>query len=200
MKPIINHALSSLDAYYRFIHPYFPILPQRLTCPTADCPFQLDAFTHSTPLELPYRPRSPLSLAISSILALVPHPEDPDPSSEESMALRRRYSHTFAQIANFSIEADCERDVLSKSPLGTREPFHACLPVDLEKILALLVLSVYEYTQRGNLTKMRYRAGQALTMALDMGIHALGEENTKCAEAQRRAWWMTVRAECLPLP
>ncbi|KAG2421249.1 hypothetical protein HFD88_000865 [Aspergillus terreus] len=38
---------------------------------------------------------------------------------------------------------------------------------------------------------MRYRAGQALTMALDMGIHSLGEENTKFAEAQRRAWWMT---------
>lgn len=166
-----------------------------MTCSTSDCPFPRNAFVHGTSFEPPYRPRSPLSLAISSILALVPHPEDSDPSSEESIALRRTYSHTFAQMANLNIEADCERDTLSRSPLTTREPFHAYVPIDLEKILALLVLSIYEYTQRGNLTKMRYRAGQALTMALDMGIHSLGEENTKFAEAQRRAWWMTVRAE-----
>lgn len=95
-------------------------------------------------------------------------------------------------MANLSIEADCERDALNKSPLTSRQPFHPGLQMDLEKILALLVLSVYEYTQRGNLTKMRYRAGQALTMALDMSLHSLGQDRGKYAEAQRRAWWMTV--------
>ncbi|KAL4891461.1 hypothetical protein BDV59DRAFT_181794 [Aspergillus ambiguus] len=183
--------LEILDAYYRFIHPYFPILPQRVTCPTPDCPLEWNSFAPTTSYELCYRPRSPLSLALSCILALVPHPEDPDPSSEMSMSWRRTYSHAFAQMANLSIEADCEGGSLSKSPLTTRDPFHPSLPIDLEKILALLVLSNYEYTQRGNLTKMRYRAGQALTMALDMGIHSLGDDNTKFSEAQRRAWWMT---------
>jgi hypothetical protein len=33
---------------------------------------------------------------------------------------------------------------------------HSQTPVDYESVLALLVLSVYEYSQRGNLLKMRY--------------------------------------------
>ncbi|KAF9885345.1 hypothetical protein FE257_012962 [Aspergillus nanangensis] len=180
-----------LDAYYLFIHPYFPILPPRVTSPFQDCPLGCGVFDNAMAFDLPYRARSPLGLAVSSILALVPHPEDPEPASETSMALRRTYSHTFAQMANLSIEADCERDALNKSPLNDRPLFHPHLPIELEKILALLVLSIYEYTQRGNLPKMRYRTGQAMTMALDMSLHAQGEENGRYTEARRRAWWMT---------
>jgi hypothetical protein len=64
-------------------------------------------------------------------------------------------------------------------------------PEDLETLLALLILSVYEYSQRGNLLKMRYRAGQALALALDKSLHSC-MDNDEFSEARRRAWWMTV--------
>lgn len=142
-----------------------------------------------------------MSLAISAILALVPHPNDPEPSGPASVIRRRTFAHTYAQLANTAIETDCElhasstypSDALTNErPLIDRESFHPKTPVELESLLALLVLSIYEYNQRGNLLKMRYRAGQALAIALDMSLHCLGEEFDEFAEARRRAWWMTV--------
>ena len=148
-----------------------------------------------------YRPQSPLSLAISAVLALIPHPNDPDPSSAASVLQRRTYAHTFAQLANSIIEAECDLELSSTDPgqaLSTprpsvnRERLHPRTPEDLETLLALLILSVYEYAQRGNLLKMRYRAGQALALALDKSLHAHMADDG-FAEARRRAWWMTVR-------
>ncbi|KAL2840965.1 hypothetical protein BJY01DRAFT_257187 [Aspergillus pseudoustus] len=192
-----------LNAYYDFVHNYFPVLPPRAIPPMIDYPLEgAGSFTES-PSEEPvliYRPRSPLSLAISAVLALVPHPNDPEPLSPISIIRRRTYAHTFAQLATSSIESDCElhasstkaSEALSNDrPLIDREPFHPRAPVELESILALLVLAVYEYTQRGNLLKMRLRADQALAIALDMSLQSLGEESDGCAEARRRAWWMT---------
>ncbi|KAI2863141.1 transcriptional regulator family: Fungal Specific TF [Aspergillus niger] len=192
-----------LDAYYVFIHNYFPILPPRVDPPAPDRPLDCAGSFTDSPSEQPlliYKPRSPLSLAISAILALVPHPNDPEPSGPASVIRRRTFAHTFAQLANAAIETDCElhasstypSDALTNErPLIDREPFHPQTPVELESLLALLVLSIYEYNQRGNLLKMRYRAGQALAIALDMSLHSLGEEFDEFAEARRRAWWMT---------
>lgn len=149
-----------------------------------------------------YRPRSPLSLAISAILALIPHPNDPEPSSPTSVIHRRAYAHTFAQLANSIIEADCDLELsstdpgqaLSSGPASVpHQKLHPQTPEDLETLLALLILSVYEYSQRGNLLKMRYRAGQALSLALDKSLHAYMDDD-EFAEARRRAWWMTVRS------
>lgn len=104
-------------------------------------------------------------------------------------------------MAADSVEADCELNSSSTDPSQalygerpsiSREPFHPRTPVELENLLALLVLSTYEYVQRGNLLKMRYRAGQAFTIALDMSLHTLEEDHSDFAEARRRAWWMTV--------
>ncbi|KAL3464199.1 hypothetical protein BJX64DRAFT_275938 [Aspergillus heterothallicus] len=192
-----------LNAYYDFIHDYFPILPPRMVPAIVDFPLEGAGSFSESPSEEPvliYRPRSPLSLAISAVLALVPHPNDSEPLSPSSIIRRRTYAHTFAQLATSSIESDCElnasstkaSDALSNDrPLIDRDPFHPEAPVELESILALLVLSVYEYTQRGNLLKMRLRAGQALEIALDMSLQSLGEEYDGFAEARRRAWWMT---------
>ena len=150
---------------------------------------------------LVYRPCSPLSLAISAILALVPHPQDPEPSSPVSVTRRRTYAHAFSQLATAKVESDCELQDSSTDPAQAlsndrpqigRAAFHPRTPVTLEAVLALLILSIYEYTQRGNLLKMRYRSGQALAIALDMNLHALSEEHDDFAEARRRAWWMTV--------
>ncbi|OGM43477.1 C6 zinc finger domain protein [Aspergillus bombycis] len=194
-----------LNAYYDFIHHYFPILPPRAAPASPDRPLDAVGSYSESPTEEPlllYRPRSPLSLALSAVLALIPHPSDLEPSSPASVIRRRTYAHTFSQLANSSIETDCElhasstdpaQALSSERPLINRENFHPHTPVELESILALLVLSVYEYTQRGNLLKMRYRAGQALAIALDMSLHSLGEEYDEFAEARRRAWWMTGR-------
>ncbi|PYH44601.1 uncharacterized protein BP01DRAFT_298324 [Aspergillus saccharolyticus JOP 1030-1] len=192
-----------LSAYYEFIHNYFPILPPRCTPRIPDRPLDcVGSFTESPSEEpvIPYRPQSPLSNALSAILALVPHPNDLEPSSPASVVRRRTYAQTFAQMANLSIESDCELRASTTDPAQAlsndrpsidRAPLHPQAPVELESILALLVLSVYEYTQRGNLLKMRYRAGQALSIALDMSLHSLSDDYDEFAEARRRAWWMT---------
>ncbi|KAL4887461.1 hypothetical protein BJY04DRAFT_2875 [Aspergillus karnatakaensis] len=189
-----------LNAYYDFIHDYFPILPPRVAPASVDKPFEGVGSFSEFPSEEPiiaYKPRSPLSLAISAVLALIPHPNDLDPTSESSSLRRRTYAQAFTQMANASIESDCELHASpanpfeSNRPVINRGPFHPRAPVELESLLALLVLSVYEYTQRGNLLKMRYRAEQAMAIALDMSLHSLGEEYDDLAEARRRAWWMT---------
>jgi hypothetical protein len=82
--------------------------------------------------------------------------------------------------------------------LPTQEPsiprgrFHDHTQVELESLLALLVLSVYEYAQRGNLLKMKSRAGQALSIAMGKSLNRWMVEDGD-SEAWRRAWWMTVR-------
>ena len=197
-----SNTRSSLNAYYDFIHSYFPILPPRASPPYRDRPLQCPVSCSSPSAEplMMYRPRSPLSLAIAAVLALIPHPDDPEPSSPTSVLQRRTYAHTFAQLANSIIEAECDLELSSTDPGQalsssrpsiSRERLHARVPEDLETLLALLILSVYEYTQRGNLLKMRYRAGQALALALDKSLHADLEED-EFSEARRRAWWMTV--------
>ncbi|KAL1855456.1 hypothetical protein Plec18170_004176 [Paecilomyces lecythidis] len=206
-KPPMVRAYGSepdiLNAYYDFIHPYFPVLPPRDSLPYADQPLNglgssPDALSEEP--SLMYQPSSPLSLAISAVLALVPHPDDPDPTSPNSVLLRRAYAHKFAGLATTYIEADQEliesstdpsQALTNEMPVINREPLHPKTPIELEGILALLILCTYEYAQRGNLSKMKYRAGQALTLAMNMSLHSLSEEYDEFAEARRRAWWMT---------
>ncbi|EEH22736.2 hypothetical protein PABG_04947 [Paracoccidioides brasiliensis Pb03] len=198
-----------LNGYYIFIHQYFPIFPPSHTPITADRPLASPAkvsnpkSTTETPLS--YTPRSPITLAISAILALVPHPKDPNPSSPQSVELRRFYAQLFSQAAFESVESESElaessaspsQALLNENPIPKRSVVHPHVPVELEAILALLVLSVYEYAQRGNLAKMRNRAGQAYVMAMNMSLHALPPKDNIFAEAKRRAWWMTYYSVC----
>ncbi|KAJ9216516.1 transcriptional regulator family: Fungal Specific TF [Paecilomyces variotii] len=186
-----------LDAYYVFIHPYYPILPPPERLPVINRPLASDRNSL-------FKPSTPLSLAISALLVLIPHPFENDPSRLDYVRLRRDYAQSFAQSALEAIEMDSEllhssinpSDALSE---GThqfnREHFHPKVPVYLESILALNLLSVYEYVQRGNMTKMKNRAGQALTTAMCMSLHE-ATENDQFAEARRRAWWMTYVTAC----
>lgn len=200
-----SNASFSLNAYYDFIHSYFPLLPPRTLPPCRDRPlhYPISCSNPSAEPLMMYRPRSPLSLAVAAVLALIPHPADPEPTSPTSILQRRTYAHAFAQLANSIIETECDLELSATDPGQalsnprppiSRERLHARVPEDLETLLALLILSVYEYAQRGNLLKMRYRAGQALALALDKSLHAHMEEN-EFSEARRRAWWMTV---CCP--
>ncbi|RFU30814.1 hypothetical protein B7463_g5521, partial [Scytalidium lignicola] len=152
-----------------------------------------------------FEPSSPLSLAISASLALIPHPDDPNPTSPESVLLRRAQAHAFSQSALESIEIESElvnstthpEDALSSGPPSiTRKPFHPQVRLENESIIAFLLLSTYEYGQRGNITKMRTRAGQALVAAMGLGLHARGGMEDRYAESDRRVWWMTYVCVC----
>ncbi|OQD91039.1 hypothetical protein PENANT_c001G03614 [Penicillium antarcticum] len=145
-----------------------------------------------------YVPISPLSLAVSAILALIPHPGDLEPLSEESVIQRRAYAHTFATLASskaeedwdFESSCDLSQPRPNQQPSIPRGRFHDYTPVELESLLALLVLSVYEYAQRGNVLKMKSRARQALSIAMDKSLDRWMVEDGD-SEARRRAWWMT---------
>ncbi|GAT23036.1 C6 finger domain protein [Aspergillus luchuensis] len=179
-----------LDAYYVFIHIYYPILPP---------PERVPVYNRPLSERSPFRPSSPLSLAISAILALVPHPEVKQPSRSEYVKLRRDLAHSFAQSALEAVETDLElldssvdpsKALSDGAPQYQRKEFHSKVPVCLEAVLALVVLSVYEYAQRGNINKMCNRAGQALTAAMSMSLHEMVDED-EYSEARRRAWWIT---------
>jgi hypothetical protein len=122
------------------------------------------------------------------------------PWTPEYTRLRRNVAHSFAQSALEAVEADLElldsssepsRALSDGAPMIARQPFHPKVPVPLEAVLALVLLSVYEYAQRGNIRKMCNRAGQALTAAMSMSLHEMVEDD-EYAEARRRAWWITV--------
>ncbi|KAE9377733.1 hypothetical protein N431DRAFT_478903 [Stipitochalara longipes BDJ] len=189
-----------LNAYYIHIHPVFPILPRPVWQVVADNPL-----SEAESLKSDYRPYSPICLAVSAILALIPLLPGPASRSSEAKTARRNQAHDYATSCLNSIDVETEliesmispQDALQKHFVEHgRAQFHPRVPLSLESILALLVLTVYEYAQRGNMTKMRARAGQALVMALDMGLCDKEDERERYAEARRRAWWMTYACVC----
>jgi hypothetical protein len=100
------------------------------------------------------------------------------------------------------VSATSPADALSGEPSSfRREPFHPQTPIELESILAFLILSGYEYAQRGNLVKMRNRASQAVDAATRLGLHQemYGASRDEFTESRRRAWWMTVIIPCFLL-
>ncbi|KAF2791332.1 hypothetical protein K505DRAFT_376850 [Melanomma pulvis-pyrius CBS 109.77] len=182
-----------LNAYYIFIHPYFPVLPPPKSPLQDDNPIMGTKCT--------FQPSSPISLAISAILALIPCTTSPLSDLESSRLFRRDQAQLFAELAMESIEIEsevlqstsCPAEALSSSPLAfQRRPFHPDAPIELESILALLILSIYEYAQRGNLTKMRNRASQALDAAMRISLHETSSSvGDPFQESKSRAWWMT---------
>ncbi|WYZ35836.1 hypothetical protein EsH8_X_000483 [Colletotrichum jinshuiense] len=192
-----------LDAYYIFIHPFFPILP-----PPAGLPMDqaVPHFQNDTDgFQDEYQPSTPISLAISAILALVPCSNDTNHLNKESVVFRRRYAQYLAQCAIESIEIESEipdssiepPKALNESPDDfPRQQFHPAVPTELETIIALDILSVYEYAQRGNLKKMQSRAGQALVSAMSLSLHTCTDDNDPFAETKRRVWWMTYICVC----
>lgn len=78
-----------------------------------------------------------------------------------------------------------------------RQPLHPQVPIELEGVVSLCLLAIYEYSQRGNIRKMQDRAGQALMSAMNMSLHSQTDPDVPFTEARRRAWWMTVSFLCL---
>lgn len=194
--------VDSLDAYYTWLHPFFPILPAPVSYPILDCPIPWSCHEATNDLSVD---SSPLSLAISTILALILLTEDENSSQEDDMAMRRYHAQVLAKRTLDCIEMDSEIPDSSFSPANAllkdgnslpRKQFHPQLPIELESVIALCLLSVYEYAQRGNLKKMRDRAGQALVAAMDLRLHCQDIKPDQFAEARRRTWWMTYVCIC----
>ncbi|KAH8681543.1 hypothetical protein BX600DRAFT_491737 [Xylariales sp. PMI_506] len=189
-----------LNAYYIWIHPYFPILPP----PESPLfPDEVSALYQSAPMDV-NESSSPVALALSALLALIPCPQDASPLVEESVLFRRKYAQFLAQAAFESIEVESERPESSIEPSKALEDsddeiaryqFHPKVPIQLESIIALDILSVYEYAQRGNLKRMRTRAGAALMSAMDLSLH-IDRTDDEFSEARRRVWWMTYVCVC----
>jgi hypothetical protein len=181
-----------LNAYYIYVHPYFPILPAPATPVLADLP---------TSQASSFEPVSPLVMALLAILVLIPHPDDEYPESEEAVCLRRQRAHSYSQMTMETIEIETELLESTTSPSAAldhhrpsifREKFHPHVPVELESVLAHVLLSIYEYAQRGNLAKMRNRASQAYDAAIRLCLHDISDiPLDDYTEARRRTWWMT---------
>lgn len=200
---------TRLSAYYTYIHAYFPVLPSPEPSQVTDNPDigirRAPDAIFSSKSAPDFEPSSPITLAISAILALIPHPDDKNPSSPESVQLRREQAQAFAHSAFESIEVESELlesiiqpgEALSSDPLPVeRRPFHPRNPLENESIIALIMLSTYEYAQRGNIAKMRNRAGQAVNAAINLGLHIKGDEEGYYSEANRRVWWMAYIMVC----
>lgn len=140
---------------------------------------------------MPYWPTSPMGLALAGILVLLPVPGEPQTAEPEAIILRRSYADLFARSALEALENCIESSTRGDLAKGPRSTLHPAVPRKLEPVLALGLLSLYECCQRGNIAKMRIRANQALTIAMDLLLH---EENgqTGCSDAQRRCWWAIV--------
>lgn len=190
-----------LNAYYIWIHPYFPILP-----PPASpvLPDESGLLFESKPMDI-NESLSPAALAIAAILALIPCAQDSNPLAEESILFRRKYAQFLAQSAFETIETESDNPQSSVEPsraledsddeYSNRPPFHPSLPLELESVVAYDILSVYEYSQRGNLKRMRSRANAALITAMGMSLHMYNEDDA-FSEARRRVWWMTYACIC----
>ncbi|QYS99597.1 hypothetical protein H0G86_006719 [Trichoderma simmonsii] len=196
---IYNSEQAVLNAYYIFLHQYFPILPPPKTRPTLDCPIQWPL--SAAEKMIPHQSISPLSLALSAVLALIPLSQETRCTAAACVSFRKALAQKFSQAALQRIDADSEYlDFISDRQIGSmaaveqlstsRDPLHPQTPVELESILALLLLSNYEHTERANSLKMTARASQALIIAKNMFLHRLGLENDTFSEAKRRAWWM----------
>lgn len=143
---------------------------------------------------------SPVALAIAAILALIPCAQDTNPLSEDAIIFRRKYSQFLAQSAFEATETEMDKRESAVEPARAledsddeyfRAPLHQDVPVALESVIALSLLSVYEYSQRGNLKRMMSRASAALMASMNMGLHTHNDDEDVYADAKRRAWWMT---------
>jgi hypothetical protein len=150
-------------------------------------------------------PAAPVGLALAAILALIPLPSDDDPRSDRSTIERRFRANKYATAAFEALDNESEmldsminpKEALSNGPTPAVRPhFHPNIPLELETNITYLLLSVYEYVQRGNIKRMMNRGGQSLMLALDNQLYSNKHENGVYAEAHRRVWWMTYINVC----
>ncbi|GLA19614.1 hypothetical protein AnigIFM62618_007729 [Aspergillus niger] len=181
-----------INAYYIFIHPYLPLLPPPAVLQYVDKPKTLNIrLAQANASHLPYWPTTSLGLALAALLALIPPPGDAYATDDETTTLRRSFADLFARSALDASEESLEPSSNFDLTKGPCSPLHPDIPRKMEPVLALALLSLYECCQRGNVSKMRIRANQALTMAMDLSLHTQ-KSATNCSDAIRRCWWSTM--------
>ncbi|GAB1216522.1 hypothetical protein ATERTT37_005738 [Aspergillus terreus] len=188
-----------LNAYYIYIHPYLPLLPPPPFPQIEDRP--LEIFPPESPdwSAVPLEHRSPLALALSALLVLIPPTTDLTPISEPATSLRASYSQLYIRAADDLLQAHARPAeptwaLLFATPASSSwSPLHPQVPADLDCVLAMLALAVHEYCQAENRKQMRARAYQALTAAMDLSLHNLGVDDPglTLTDAHKRTWWMT---------
>jgi hypothetical protein len=193
-----------LAAYYAWLHPYFPILPPAISQESVDCPLAWPTSSFEPPAFCLFS-ESPLVYVILALMAMIPHPNVVEHSNPTQVARRREAAHQLAKQALEGIERDSELPDSTVSPAQAlsagkrylnREPLHPAVPVELESTIALCLLTIYEYAQRGNVKKMKDRASQALSSAVELGLHLSRQGADPFAEAKCRTWWMTYICAC----
>jgi hypothetical protein len=129
-------------------------------------------------------PESPFLLACQTILLLVPHPLDKCPSSSRSKRIRYTASYAMGERTVALVER-----MISQNQ------------VNIECCQALIILALWEWGCSGDLTRNRARSGQAVQLAMDMGLHAMDRHtpnstSQRSIEGQdwrddmaRRTWW-----------
>ncbi|GKZ34135.1 hypothetical protein AbraIFM66950_004316 [Aspergillus brasiliensis] len=183
-----------INAYYIFIHPYLPLLPPPAASQYADKPETLSIrLAQANASHLPYWPTTSLGLALAAMLALIPPPGDVHAADDEAATLRRSYADLLARSALDASEEPLEPSSNADLAQCPCSPLHPDVPRQIEPVLALALLSLYECCQRGNAFKMRIRANQALTMAMDLSLHTQ-KPAADCSDAIRRCWWSTAQA------
>jgi hypothetical protein len=170
-------ASLSLDAYYRLIHPVFPILP-----PPIDRSVAL-----TSPSDAAYSPSSPLILSLLSILFAIQQPAS-NTGSSPGLTL----ANSFAQRATEACESLSDRPS-AESPSSALSSFHPEVPAELETPLAFCVLSLFQYLYCGNIEEMTRYAERAVDTAVRLSLHRKPfRDGDFLAEAKTRAWWMAV--------
>ncbi|WVQ83972.1 hypothetical protein IAT38_006117 [Cryptococcus sp. DSM 104549] len=131
---------------------------------------------------------SPFLLAAQTILALVPHPNDDAPRSVKSKQLRQCASQAFARQCLHLTECLIEQG-----------------KADLECVQALVIISLWEWSNSGNVARNRLRAGQSVQVAMDIGLHDMDKyptgrkvEGTDWKrDMARRTWWVVYNSQLI---
>lgn len=175
----------SLDAYYIWIHPTFPVLPDPQYSPV-DRPLEWRPVTLD---ELPgHTPSNPLILAILAIVVMIPMPGS---VQAKTPAMRRQFSAAIAKRAYYSVVFEDQSTGVGLTM--SRSPVHPLVPPELESILALCLLGQYEYLQNGDMDKMQSLTREALENAIRLQLHLQPTSNQSAFDdARQRAWWTVV--------
>ncbi|CAN9176740.1 unnamed protein product [Alternaria alternata] len=139
-----------LEAYYKHIHPVFPILPPPTEEPRID---SLEEDTSSNGSFLS-QTSSPLILALSSVLYQSDALKPPSVVNNGNF-VQNLYQRAADLVEQFSLPSPLSQDTVLPSA------FHPHVPQQLEVPLACCVLSLYQYLRWGNIEEMTRLAQKA---------------------------------------
>ncbi|RYN34581.1 hypothetical protein AA0114_g11849 [Alternaria tenuissima] len=142
-----------LGAYYKHIHPVFPILPPPIEEPRIDSSEE-DVSSSGSFLS---QTSSPLILALSSVLYLTDTLQPPIAVNDGNF-FQVLYQRATDLVERFSLSSPVSQDTVLPSAI------HSHVPQQLEVPLACCVLSLYQYLRWGNIEEMTRLAQKAHSM------------------------------------